>query len=354
MSDLKKYIDKYGDIKFNEEKLNEIDIAIFTQLTYINFGVVKDKLRLNNAIKKINEGKLCKKRRYQNLINALLDKRRYKNLILSNYVYKLTDDEQFGALCIDINSDTRLVLFEGTDDMLIGWEEDFAMSYNDLIPAEIDAIKYLNRVSKDYKNIIVAGHSKGGRIAIVSVIYSSPLTKFKIKSIYSLDGPGIGEKENLFRYKLIKNKYVKFMPRYSIFGRLFRENHKSIIVDCKDKGILAHQPFSWKIVDKQFKRSEISNSSEAFYINFNKWLDKYSFEERKYFSDYLFSIFRDMKVYSLYDLRKLNKEKYDVLLNIVKNKDEKFVNMFKEFFEFYKEYFIVTTKNKVSNLINNK
>ena len=48
------------------------------------------------------------------------------------------------------------------DDTLVGWKEDFNLSFMTNIPAQSEALKYIRRVSKKYNSKIhLGGHSKG-------------------------------------------------------------------------------------------------------------------------------------------------------------------------------------------------
>ena len=42
-----------------------------------------------------------------------------------------------------ISLDTYLLVFRGTDDSIIGWKEDFHMTYMKEIPAQKHALQYL-------------------------------------------------------------------------------------------------------------------------------------------------------------------------------------------------------------------
>lgn len=42
-----------------------------------------------------------------------------------------------------LNLDTYLIVFRGTDDSIIGWKEDFHVTYMKEIPAQKDALEYL-------------------------------------------------------------------------------------------------------------------------------------------------------------------------------------------------------------------
>ena len=51
--------------------------------------------------------------------------------------------KQFAAMTYRLNLDTYLIVFRGTDDSIIGWKEDFHMTYMKEIPAQKHALKYL-------------------------------------------------------------------------------------------------------------------------------------------------------------------------------------------------------------------
>lgn len=59
-----------------------------------------------------------------------------------------------------LNLDTYLIVFHGTDDSIIGWKEDFHMTYEGN-PAQKHALEYgrfLYTTSK--AKVMIAGHSK--------------------------------------------------------------------------------------------------------------------------------------------------------------------------------------------------
>ena len=64
--------------------------------------------------------------------------------------------------------DTYLIVFRGTDDSIIGWKEDFHLTYMKEIPAQKHALRYLKNFFARHpkQKVILAGHSKGGNLAI--------------------------------------------------------------------------------------------------------------------------------------------------------------------------------------------
>ncbi len=358
MSNIYDYLDKYGNKTFDEIEYTEIDNIIFTQILYMNFNDIvspsEDKINLKEAANIfISKGRKCFIRKAYNLLVAIKDKPRYKNLLLSNYIYKLTEDEQFGAMTIDINDKLRCVVFEGTDNTIIGWKEDFSISYLSLIPAAKDAIKYLKKVSKFNKNIIVTGHSKGGYLAIISAIYSNMFIKYKLKKIYSLDGPGIKKEELISRkFNSIKGKYIKIIPKSSIVGKLFYDIDDPIVCNTKTMGFVGHSVFYWTLDNDKFKRDKLTKYSIDLDNYFTAWLESYNKEDLEYFSNYIFNLLDNYNIKLTEDIKNINKKNYIDIIDNLRKIDPKFKNMLKDFLYYVKNYYIGDMKRNIPLISN--
>ena len=72
------------------------------------------------------------------LAEAMVRSRRFTGLNLSDYCSVLDKEveKQFAAMTYRISLDTYLLVFRGTDDSIIGWKEDFHMTYMNEIPAQ--------------------------------------------------------------------------------------------------------------------------------------------------------------------------------------------------------------------------
>ena len=353
MSNIYDYLDKYGNKTFEEVGYTEVDNIIFTQISYINFSNIVskdfDKINLEDAANMFfNEGRKCFLKKASNLLKVIKDKPRYKNLLLSNYIYKLTDDEQFGALTIDINNDLRCVIFEGTDNTIVGWKEDFSIAYLPIIPSVKDATKYLKQVSKKAKNIIITGHSKGGYIALESVMNSNIFIKRKVRKIYSLDGPGV-KKEEFYskKFNSIKNKYVKIIPKCSIIGNLLYDIDNPIVCNAKAVGLIGHSVFYWTVDNNKLKRDTLTKYSIDLDNYFTAWLESYSSIDIEYFSDYIFNMFDKYNIVLTRDIITINKKNYIHIINDIKNSDPKFKKMLKEFLYYIKNYYLTDIKNNI-------
>ncbi|MBQ4347238.1 MAG: DUF2974 domain-containing protein, partial [Firmicutes bacterium] len=100
------------------------------------------------------------------------------------------------------------MVFRGTDHSLVGWKENFNMSYEDVVPSQRDAMYYLDKMAQEYKgNIRLGGHSKGGNLAIYAAAHCRVKVRERIFAIYNNDGPGINEHE-------VKNPdYIELEPK---------------------------------------------------------------------------------------------------------------------------------------------
>lgn len=94
---------------------------------------------------------LTNKERLQ-LLDQLSQHKRFKNSKLSNFVNEVDTEQQkqFAAMTYRLNLDTYLIVFRGTDDSIIGWKEDFHMTYMKEIPAQKHALEYLEDFFKQY------------------------------------------------------------------------------------------------------------------------------------------------------------------------------------------------------------
>ena len=308
------YLDNIRDIIFKDVPFNELDALIFSRLSYINYSYVVNKRKLfskRRLIDVINDlfiEKNPKVSRYRlpedkKLLDLLRSSLRFKDIYLKSFEHEkdITKVKQFSAITF-INKNKSypfiFIAFEGTDGTLTGWKEDFNMVYLDSVPAQIDAAKYLKKITRFNirKNIYIGGHSKGGNLAIYAASKLNKVTQNNIKQIYSFDGPGF-KKEFLETpgYKRIKGKITLFAPTSSIIGRLLYKDYRTIIIDSKKILLNQHNIYNWEIDHNKFhtddKFSFISNKIDK---TLKENLDKMTLEEKKEFVDALFDIVKDL------------------------------------------------------------
>lgn len=341
MDTIKKYIDYYKDITFEEIPFNDVDNVIFSIITYLDFSNIITK---KNTIKEIGEKYFADLDRkelknkplivrktidtFENLYNG----KRYGNIKLSDYVKVIDDEKQFGAMIYHLSNNTIYVAFQGTDDSIVGWKEDFELVYKFPVPAQKMAINYINNRVKFYtKNVIVGGHSKGGNLAMTAAMYARPYIKRKIIKIYNNDGPGFRKKQFESKaYQEISSKLTTFIPEESIVGLLLRHSDNYIPIKSGSKGFFQHNPNNWCCYGPVLTKGKISEESKNIEEKLLNWLDLHDDETREKIVKTIFEIFEKNNIVLLGDLnltkvvqiirasRELDKESKDLLLKAFK------------------------------------
>ena len=345
MAGINTYIKEYGDKTFNEEKFNEIDNVILSSVVYLNFdGIVpKNKKSIslceagNIFLYKYNYFDVSKlgiaqKVSYK-ILKQIVNTKRYKDIQMYNYKYIWDTDTQFGAVCFKVKKKFIYVAFEGTDNLLSGWKEDFQMAYEFPVPSQKLAVKYLNENIKLFdKNIIVGGHSKGGNLALVSSMYCKNRINKKIKRIYSNDGPGLKkeqiESEN---YSKVRDRLIHLVPNYSYVGVLLR-NDKFTVIKTNRKDFMAHAVSSWQVNKNEFIRENLSSISDSFRKSLLKWLDEHDLNQREKMISTVFKTLEESGIKNLNDFFNL-KNAITVIRNI-NNIDEETKNLVISLIEF--------------------
>ena len=157
MANIFDYMD-WRDISLEKVEFNEIDNLILARLSYFPFdGAIEENeiITIKEAYeryKKIdNEGKILisdDKKLFPVLANSV----RFGKMQVTDYVNKIDfkEEKQFSAITILMPDDTIYVAYRGTDNTIVGWKEDFNMSFSELVPAQTDAVEYLEKIAKKY------------------------------------------------------------------------------------------------------------------------------------------------------------------------------------------------------------
>lgn len=329
MENVFSYLKKYSNTGFLEKEFNEIDAAIFSLISYLDFDpmlmgketslkvCIEDFLKNGDIKEFLSHGFVQKE--LVKLAKTLKNNFRYKDVLVSNYVYKVDSHEQFCALTFMLPSGEKVISFEGTNHELVGWREDFEMIYKFPVDGDRDAIKYLNKnISLFDKNVYVVGHSKGGHFALVAAMHSNMFLRNKIKRIYNFDGPGLRLREfTSKKYKKIENKLYHFVPSYSVIGLLLRHNNKYKVVNSVRKDLFAHSIFTWQINDTSFLVGKLSTLSKNLDKSIILWLDKHNDIEREKIVNSIFKFLEDAGIRNVAQITKIK-----TLLSLYKKRNE--------------------------------
>ena len=304
------YIDKYGDYSFEDKEINEVDNMIFSFLSYVNLQNIElsEKETLESVSKKVfsidRRGKksIIAEKDALRLLKAIMNKKRYKDCLLFNYIYEVDDDSQFSVITIEYLNNHIYISFEGTDEMISSWYEDFLLSYQYPTKSHVKAVEYLKRYTLSKYSIILGGHSKGGNIALVAAMNTNPFVKSKITDIYSMDGPGLlPEILNSKKYKRIERKYHHIVPENSLVGMLL-ENTNEVVIKTTASGILAHDILYWEITNNYITRSRLSYFSRTLRKSLNKYIYSLTKDELEEVIKQLGDICKKLNIKSLVEI----------------------------------------------------
>lgn len=314
--DIYDYIDSYKELSFQEKPCTEIDNLIFSLLAYLDFqGIVKttkEKVTLQHAgtiflknytKQQVERLGVAQKSAYQTLLKVVKAPR-YQTIFMYRYVYLADKDKQFSAITFELQKGVIYIAFEGTDHLLSGWKENFQMTYLFPNPSQLLAIDYLNNnIPLFAKEVIIGGHSKGGNLALVASMYCRRLKQFKIKKIYSNDGPGLRKKQILSpNYQRIKHKLVHFVPEYTVVGILLRNERYHVIQSTK-KNLYAHDIATWKVTKDKLERGSLSELSKNLETSLILWLEHHTDLEKEQIVTNIFDTLESKNIETIIEIK---------------------------------------------------
>ena len=318
MSNIMDYLDWRGDISFDTDPFNEVDNLILAQISYTDFeGVMtQDEVLSISEVSRIyfeihSEEEVMERNTFYKLAPFVLKKAsesvRFKSIRIGRYINMISQDreEQYAAVTFFFPDGNCYVAFRGTDNTIIGWKEDFNLTFMNATSGQKRAVEYLNYYFKDtQEKLILGGHSKGGNFAVYAGAFCDPEIRKRLIRIYSNDGPGfrdeILESEE---YKAVMPKVVSIIPEESIVGVLLSNDYEDHIVKSTAHGINQHDPMTWMVQGKTFvETTSRSESSRLIDKTMMRWLATISDEDRKVFTDSLFGSLDSAGATTLNDL----------------------------------------------------
>ena len=264
------YLKYYRNTSFQEVSLNQLDFLICAILVYLPSNDFKEAKSLKEFSKDVLElenkdyhGMMIPKS-YE-VLKYLQNAKRYADMKIMNFVKRKNEKTQFGACKFLIDKKT-IIAFKGTDGSTIGWTENFRLLYDYPTYTQRLSLKYLeDNIKFNDKNVYVVGHSKGGNLAMSSVMeLNYPLFK-KVKKVYNFDGPGFLKKEfNSLKYQALAKKLVNVIPTGSVVGSLLFNKNYTVVESC-ELAFNEHYPTTWGVFGEFFLEGTLSSISK--YLN---------------------------------------------------------------------------------------
>ncbi len=323
MPNLNDYLVWRGDISFDAVPVNEVDSLIFSLLAYIDFdGIVPPPhaggMTLREAAKEYFFVRDQDPPRPLGLIvpaeivvlfRTLSEMPRYRDLMLSGYVNEICEERemQFSALTIHLSEDAVFVAFRGTDDTLVGWREDFNLSYMDEVPSQRKAADYLNDLDLlPDTSLWAGGHSKGGNLAVWGAVHARESVRRCVRRIWSNDGPGFSSGTiQSEAYRAMAERISMLVPKDSLVGLILEHDENFTVIESTRRGLLQHDALSWEVQGASFVRADsLSKRGLRSDTVIRDRLDAMTREEKRTFVRLFFTVLESTGAKTLTDLRR--------------------------------------------------
>lgn len=322
MKNMLDYIKEFGHVSFEERAFSEIDALVLTELEYLplekvvpsdengeNFVTVKEIAEYMQEHKQelFDENPMMITQERHEVSQVIADAPRFQSLKFFGVVSEWDKDttKQFAAVTVEVEPSVRLVVFRGTDETLIGWKEDFLMTYSPLVAAQTDAKEYLAKQASLWDgDLMISGHSKGGNLAIYAAATQAEDVQLSIVDIFCFDSPGLYRSVLETKgYQNIVPLAMRYIPQDSLVGLMLESEVPYVIVKSNATGAMQHSAMTWEIEDGQFiKMEKLTKNSQLNDQTFKKWTESVSDEELELFWNVFFELLFNAGIDTVNDL----------------------------------------------------
>ena len=316
------YLRWRGDLPLARDGFNEVDNLVLCIISYLNFRRFDDlkttdptgavalpevAARLTEEDEQLGLSELD----YIPLMRLAAETERFRDVRMFGFTHEWDEEKemQFDAVSYLLPDNTLFVSFMGTDTSLVGWKEDFNMSFLSAVPAQERAAAYSAAMAAACPNrkLRIGGHSKGGNLAAWAAIHiPADLQKQRLLAAYNNDGPGFShDMVETEAYRRVADKLHTYIPESSIVGVLLEHAEDYAVIDSSNRSIMQHEPMSWNVEGPRFvhlgQRSQMGKLSDDV---LRQWIGSMTPQEREQFSDALFDVLSlSGKARTLDDLR---------------------------------------------------
>lgn len=300
------YLDWRGDVPFSADLFNEVDNLILSELAYSDFaGLVPEDGSpvpiidvYSRFFQSHSREEILARKSYTAKAPLLMDEMvrgaRFRNTRLCRFASILDPetDTQFCAVTFLLEDGTAYVAFRGTDGTLVGWKEDFALSYRSGTDGQKRAAEYLSRTGTQTGCPLRAGgHSKGGNLAVYASVCCDPEVQDRLVRVYTNDGPGLrAELLQEPAFLRVRPRIVSIVPDTSVIGMLMVPAAEPQVVRSSASGIVQHDGFTWDVIRNRFVPAELSDTSRFVRKTLSDWLANVDDEGRRVLTDTVFSL----------------------------------------------------------------
>lgn len=316
MANIFDYLKWRGDLTFTQDPPNAVDALVFSALSYIRFGDMVEALPLVPVgLKAAAEAFFarddyetrCRVHKDLDLLHAAIQTKRFGDCKICMYRDTLIPEQetQFAAMTFLLDDGSMFLAFRGTDNTLVGWKEDFNMTFQQTIPAQRLALQYTRDVAQEYiRPMYLGGHSKGGNLAVFAAARSSPMVQQQIQEVFNHDGPGFtGYLMGDPGYLTMVPRIRTCIPQSSVIGMLLEHEEPYTVIRSKSVGLLQHDPYTWDVLGKSFLTvEEITEGSQFVDATIKTWFSEMTNQERGQLVDVMYALLGSGGAENVFDL----------------------------------------------------
>ena len=316
MGNIFDYLTWRGDLTFTQDPPNAVDALIFSTLTYVGYGETAERppetaASLRRCAEEFfaleNPESRVRSKKDMELLRCAAATARFGHCGLCLYRSVLLPEQetQFAAMTFLLDDGSMFLAYRGTDNSLVGWKEDFNMTFQQTVPAQRLAQEYIREAALAHTAPMrVAGHSKGGNLAVFAAARCSPMVRKRILTVYNNDGPGftkymIGDPG----YNAIVPRIQTYIPQSSVIGMLLEHEEPFIVIRSKSVGIMQHDPYSWEVEGPHFLPvQEVTESSQFLDATIKTWFAGMTNRERNQLVEVLYGLLTTGEVENAADI----------------------------------------------------
>jgi hypothetical protein len=321
MANIFDYLAWRGDLDFKHVPFNPVDNIIFSQLSYLPLEGIVPGLKEKTGISIARASEMFADRLKENALNgsilfdddpafmeALGRAGRFKDCELHSFVNLLdiAQEKQFAAVSVNTGI-MNFIAYRGTDVSLVGWKEDFNMSFSEAVPAQLEAVRYFEGIAAKKRGALwLGGHSKGGNLAIYAASSCRKIIRRRIARVYSNDSPGFhGSLIASEGFRKIRNRIFSYVPQFSIVGMLFKHGSEYTVIKSSSTGLMQHDLYTWEVTHNDLVRMDsISRHSHFLSNTLKEWGAGLDYERRQQLIEALYTILHGARIESTAEIEK--------------------------------------------------
>lgn len=295
------YAQSFAAVPLGDVPFDEVDALVLATLVYMPLGDVTrgadEGTPLGEAARALlacggGTGFPMAGAKDRALLSAMCSAERFGRMRLMDFEehYDERTQEQFAAATF-LCGQEAVIAFRGTDATIVGWKEDFDMSFKQEAPAQRSAVAYAQRMVRAlHRPMRLCGHSKGGNLAAYAALFSDAQTRASVTVAYSFDGPGFNEAVSARLACTQGARLRTFVPQGSLVGMLLWHSEPFTVVRSDGIGIFQHDPYTWRTQGSAFVPAEQTAGSRYADATIKEWLSSLPPPTRKKAIDGIYEV----------------------------------------------------------------